>query len=42
MSLRHWEIALGRWRLSRWCDSAPCYLTPDARHPIRAWRVRRG
>lgn len=39
---KHWELHLGRWRISRWCDGAPCSLTPDVGHHISAWRVRRG
>jgi hypothetical protein len=47
---KHWEVKVGRWRLARWCDGAPCFqamgygerlaLTPNRRHPVRAWRVR--
>jgi hypothetical protein len=36
---RHWGIRLGRWRLSRWCEGAPCRLV-GGRHPISIWRVR--
>jgi hypothetical protein len=36
---KHWEIRLGRWRLGRWCEGAPCRLV-GGRHPISMWRVR--
>jgi hypothetical protein len=39
---KHWEVHLGRWHLGRWCAGAPCFLTPNQRHPISAWKVRRG
>jgi hypothetical protein len=32
--LRHWEITVAGWHLSRWCTGAPCYLTPNQRHPV--------
>jgi hypothetical protein len=33
---RHWELTIGRVKLSRWCSGAPCHLprTGD-RHPVR-------
>lgn len=40
--MKHWELHLGRWYLGRWCVGAPCRRTGAGRHPISAWRIRRG
>ena len=35
-----WEAAIWRWRISRWCDGAPCNLTAaSSGHSVRVWWV---